>query len=154
MSGNEQHYDLIIIGTDAGGGTPAYKLAPTGKEITSVETEIDGRSQQFQADIVIVACGAINSAALLLRSATDRHPTGLANRSDLVGRDRSIGLTRKLKITSLAATCHKIVTAFKVIPAEEIQNANRIYWTWADGREHGATIAASRTGVRGVQPLA
>jgi len=28
-----QHYDLIIIGTGAGGGTIARKLAPTGKEI-------------------------------------------------------------------------------------------------------------------------
>jgi len=35
---------------------------------------------------VVVACGAINSAALLLRSASDRHPRGLANGSDVVGR--------------------------------------------------------------------
>jgi choline dehydrogenase-like flavoprotein len=33
-----------------------------------------------------VSCGAINSAALLLRSASDRHPRGLANGSDVVGR--------------------------------------------------------------------
>ncbi len=36
---------------------------------------------------MVVACGAINSAALLLRSANDQHPTGLANRSDQVGRN-------------------------------------------------------------------
>ncbi len=35
---------------------------------------------------MVVACGAINSAALLLRSANDRHPRGLANSSDVVGR--------------------------------------------------------------------
>jgi choline dehydrogenase-like flavoprotein len=35
---------------------------------------------------VVVSCGAINSAALLLRSASDRHPRGLANRSEVVGR--------------------------------------------------------------------
>jgi choline dehydrogenase-like flavoprotein len=35
----------------------------------------------------VSSCGAINSAALLLRSANDRHPNGLANRSDLVGRN-------------------------------------------------------------------
>jgi len=35
---------------------------------------------------VIVACGAVNSAALLLRSATDKHPGGLANSSGLVGK--------------------------------------------------------------------
>ena len=40
----------------------------------------------YRADIVIVACGAINSAALLLRSKNDKHPNGLANGSDVVGR--------------------------------------------------------------------
>jgi choline dehydrogenase-like flavoprotein len=35
---------------------------------------------------VIVSCGAVNSAALLLRSANDKHPDGLANSSGLVGR--------------------------------------------------------------------
>ena len=40
----------------------------------------------FTADIVVVAAGAVNSAALLLRSANDRHPNGLANSSDVVGR--------------------------------------------------------------------
>jgi choline dehydrogenase-like flavoprotein len=33
-----------------------------------------------------VSCGAINSAALLLRSANDKHPHGLANSSGLVGK--------------------------------------------------------------------
>jgi choline dehydrogenase-like flavoprotein len=36
---------------------------------------------------VVVACGAVNSAALLLRSANDTHPRGLANSSDQVGRN-------------------------------------------------------------------
>jgi choline dehydrogenase-like flavoprotein len=36
--------------------------------------------------VVVVSCGAINSAALLLRSANTRHPRGLANGSDVVGR--------------------------------------------------------------------
>ncbi len=36
--------------------------------------------------MVVVACGAINSAALLLRSASDKHPNGLANGSGVVGR--------------------------------------------------------------------
>ena len=36
---------------------------------------------------MVVACGAINSASLLLHSATDRHPRGLANGSDQVGRN-------------------------------------------------------------------
>ncbi|HEY9642659.1 MAG TPA: NAD(P)-binding protein, partial [Coleofasciculaceae cyanobacterium] len=37
MIRDEQHYDLIIIGTGAGGGTLAYKLAPTGKKILILE---------------------------------------------------------------------------------------------------------------------
>ena len=44
------------------------------------------RPREFSADIVVVSCGAINSAALLLRSANDKHPSGLANGSDVVGR--------------------------------------------------------------------
>ena len=34
-SGN--HYDVIIIGTGAGGGTLAYRLAPSGKRILLIE---------------------------------------------------------------------------------------------------------------------
>ena len=43
--------------------------------------------ERYTADIVVSACGAINSAALLLRSANDRHPNGLANGSDQLGRN-------------------------------------------------------------------
>jgi len=32
-----QHYDFIIIGTGAGGGTLALKLAPSGKKILILE---------------------------------------------------------------------------------------------------------------------
>jgi choline dehydrogenase-like flavoprotein len=45
-----------------------------------------GQRYELSADIVVVSCGAINSAALLLRSANDKHPHGLANSSDTVGR--------------------------------------------------------------------
>jgi choline dehydrogenase-like flavoprotein len=46
----------------------------------------DGSTVGFSADVVVVSCGAVNSAVLLLRSANDRHPNGLANSSDVVGR--------------------------------------------------------------------
>ncbi|WUH91217.1 GMC family oxidoreductase [Streptomyces sp. NBC_00433] len=59
----------------------------SGRTVTGVVTELaDGSTETFGADIVVVACGAVNSAALLLRSANDRHPGGLANSSDMVGR--------------------------------------------------------------------
>lgn len=61
--------------------------SPSGREVTSVEVEIADRRQMFSGNIVVVACGAINSAALLLKSANDQHPNGLANSSDLVGRN-------------------------------------------------------------------
>ncbi len=51
-----------------------------------VVVERDGATERYTGDVVVVSCGAINSAALLLRSASERHPTGLANRSDVVGR--------------------------------------------------------------------
>ncbi|OCR01798.1 dehydrogenase [Oscillatoriales cyanobacterium USR001] len=60
---------------------------PAGTEVERVEVEIRGELQTLTAGIVVVACGAINSAALLLRSANDRHPHGLANRSGQVGRN-------------------------------------------------------------------
>jgi choline dehydrogenase-like flavoprotein len=63
------------------------QTSPSGKTVTGVETEVGGEVRIFSADIVVVACGAINSAALLLRSANDRHPQGLANSSDQVGRN-------------------------------------------------------------------
>jgi choline dehydrogenase-like flavoprotein len=85
--------------------------SPSGREVTSVETEIAGQIHQFSADIVVVACGAINSAALLLRSANDQHPKGLANRSDQVGRNfmkhqngAIVGLSKKLNPTVFQKT--------------------------------------------------
>ncbi|OIP84924.1 MAG: dehydrogenase [Porphyromonadaceae bacterium CG2_30_38_12] len=58
----------------------------TGKRITSIEVKIKDEIIHFSADTVILSAGAINSAALLLRSANDKHPNGLANSSDVVGR--------------------------------------------------------------------
>jgi choline dehydrogenase-like flavoprotein len=58
----------------------------SGRGVTKVVVERSGAVEEYTADIVVLAAGAINSAALLLRSANDRHPTGLANSSDLVGR--------------------------------------------------------------------
>ena len=46
----------------------------------------NGAREAYAADVVVVSCGAINSAALLLRSASAPHPEGLANGSGMVGR--------------------------------------------------------------------
>ncbi len=58
-----------------------------GRDVSEVIIVKDGKRMSFRADIVVLACGAINSAALLLRSANDQHPRGLANSSGLVGRN-------------------------------------------------------------------
>ncbi|MEO6539794.1 MAG: GMC family oxidoreductase, partial [Ferruginibacter sp.] len=55
--------------------------------VTKVIANIKGEKVVFNADMVIVACGAVNSAALMLRSANGQHPDGLANSSDQVGRN-------------------------------------------------------------------
>ncbi len=63
------------------------ETSPSGREVTKVHVERQGAEEIYSADLVVVACGAINSAALLLRSFNGRHPHGLANGSDLVGRN-------------------------------------------------------------------
>jgi choline dehydrogenase-like flavoprotein len=89
----------------------------SGREISSVEVEIrDSESGQVQiqklsGDIVAIACGAINSSVLLLKSANDKHPNGLANSSDLVGRNfmkhvlgSIIGVSKKPNPTTFQKT--------------------------------------------------
>jgi choline dehydrogenase-like flavoprotein len=58
----------------------------SGRRAEAVEIDRDGEKVRVTADTIVVACGAVNSAALLLRSADDKHPDGLANSSGLVGR--------------------------------------------------------------------
>jgi choline dehydrogenase-like flavoprotein len=62
------------------------ETSASGREITGVRVKRGGRDERYEADIVVVSCGAINTAALLLRSANEAHPHGLANSSDMVGR--------------------------------------------------------------------
>jgi choline dehydrogenase-like flavoprotein len=59
----------------------------SGKRVSKVHAIIHDEKIIFEADIVIVACGAVNSAALMLRSANEKHPNGLANSSGQVGRN-------------------------------------------------------------------
>jgi choline dehydrogenase-like flavoprotein len=63
------------------------KTSPSGREVTEVIVNRDGANESYQGDIVVVSAGAANTARLLLMSANDRHPNGLANGSDQVGRN-------------------------------------------------------------------
>lgn len=58
----------------------------SGRKVAKVIVERDGETLGLSADVVVSSCGAINSALLLLRSASDTHPNGLANSSGVVGR--------------------------------------------------------------------
>jgi choline dehydrogenase-like flavoprotein len=60
---------------------------PTGRAVTGVVVQREGKPEVYSADIVAVCAGASNSAKILLQSANDRHPNGLANGSDQVGRN-------------------------------------------------------------------
>ena len=58
----------------------------SGRKVVAVEILRNGEVERVEAPLFVVSCGAINSAALLLRSASGQHRDGLANSSGLVGR--------------------------------------------------------------------
>jgi choline dehydrogenase-like flavoprotein len=60
---------------------------PSGKTVSEVLVERDGVNETYRGSIVVVSAGAANSAKLLLLSANEKHPNGLANGSDQVGRN-------------------------------------------------------------------
>jgi choline dehydrogenase-like flavoprotein len=59
----------------------------SGRRIDGVHVVRNGQQEIYTAGTVVVACGSLSSALLLLRSANDRHPNGLANGSEQVGRN-------------------------------------------------------------------
>jgi choline dehydrogenase-like flavoprotein len=69
----------------------------SGRAVESLVVQHNGELELFTADVVVVSAGAINSAALLLGSANERHPNGLANRSGVVGR-HYMGHTNSVQI--------------------------------------------------------
>jgi len=79
-----EHANLTLL-------TNAYvsslQTDPGGRTVTGVHVTRNGQREQYSADIVVVACGALSSALLLQRSANDRHPNGLANGSGQLGRN-------------------------------------------------------------------
>lgn len=60
---------------------------PSGRTVNAVHVARDGCEEVYSSDIVVVACGALSSALLLLRSANNAHPNGLANGSGQLGRN-------------------------------------------------------------------
>jgi choline dehydrogenase-like flavoprotein len=79
-----EHPNVTLL-TDATAVTLATNSA--GTAVTEVTVERDGAKETYSAEIVVVSAGAANTAKLLLASANDKHPNGLANGSDQVGRN-------------------------------------------------------------------
>ena len=65
-------------------GTRVVRLLAAAGRITGVQLD---SGETLTAPVVVLCAGAVQSAALLLASADGAHPTGLANRSDQVGRN-------------------------------------------------------------------
>jgi len=78
-------YPNVTLLTDA--HVQRLESSASGREVTSVIVERGGQREEYSSSVVVVSCGAANSARLLLASSSDRHPRGLANGSDLVGRN-------------------------------------------------------------------
>lgn len=79
------HFSNVSLKTNS----MAVKLTTdsSGREVTEVIALCEGKPESLKANIVVVSCGAANSAKLLLVSANDKHPNGLANGSGQVGRN-------------------------------------------------------------------
>ncbi len=88
-----QRAEVVVRG---GAAVQRLHVNPSGSEVRGVEALIDGQSWLFSGHQVVLAAGAINTPAILLRSGSDHHPRGLANGSDQVGRN-----LMKLQLTSI-----------------------------------------------------
>ena len=97
-----------------------------GTAVTAVVVERDGETERFAGDVVVVSCGAANSAALLLASASERHPNGLANGSDQVGRNYTFHASQAV----LALSREENPTVF-----QKTLGLNDFYWSGGDDFE-------------------
>ena len=79
-----EHANVTLL---TGAHVTKLETNDAGTEVTALVVERDGGTERVAGDVVVLACGAANTAKLLLLSANDRHPNGLANGSDQVGRN-------------------------------------------------------------------
>ena len=70
-----------------GAEVTSLRTDSSGRVVTDVEVRREGETERYSADIVVLAAGAVNTAKILLASASDQHRNGLANGSDQVGRN-------------------------------------------------------------------
>jgi choline dehydrogenase-like flavoprotein len=79
--------DLPNVTMLVGAEVTRLETDDSGRTVTGVVVSRGGVSEVYSADVVVVSAGASNSAKLLFNSKSDRHPNGLANGSDQVGRN-------------------------------------------------------------------
>lgn len=79
-----EHSNVTLL---TGWRVERLEVDATGREVREVIAINNGERRAFRGSIVVLACGAINSAALMLKSACSEHPRGLANSSGQVGRN-------------------------------------------------------------------
>ena len=76
-------------------------VSPSGRQVKGVEAEVNGDSWLFNADVVVLAAGAVNTPAILMRSGNTHHPKGISNGSDQVGRNlMNLQLTSILQLAA------------------------------------------------------
>ncbi len=63
------------------------RLGTEGKRVNAIHCRRDGEEFTLQADLVVLAAGTLHSPEILLRSASEQWPEGLANSSGLVGKN-------------------------------------------------------------------
>ncbi len=116
--------DLPNITLLTGRKVKRLETDPSGKTVTEVVCETENGEERWTGDIVVLAAGAANSAAVLLASANAAHPDGLANGSDQVGRNYMFHtLTAMVSLTA----AHVDVTFPKTMAV------NDFYWGDPDG---------------------
>lgn len=59
----------------------------SGRTVVAAIGTLASRPVRIEANKFVLSAGAANSAAILLRSKSEKHPTGLANSSGMVGRN-------------------------------------------------------------------
>ena len=96
----------------------------SGRTVSAVVYETPDGERRVKGDIVVLAAGAVNSAALLLASAQAKHSGGLANSSDQVGRNYMFHTAS----ASLTFSPSKVKTDFPKTMA-----LNDWYWGDPDG---------------------
>ena len=97
---------------------------PSGRTVTGVAVTRDGNREVYTGDIVAVCAGAANSAKILLSSATDKHPNGLANGSDQVGRNYMFHNSKA--IAALCTECNDTVYQ-KTLGVNDFYSATKDY---------------------------